>query len=241
MEELLDPELGAALVNAARGPGFATLLLETARRFEPVEEIYAYRTVGALAPEALLSSSVLPNADKRATLYAGQFHKDDPAVLARTSVRAGRGFVQRVRSCEIYRTDYRSLCFERPSFVDKTCFGWRGEAQSLVLTFYRRAGGHDDPEQTLSALAMVALTALVRRKEIRPDLPTRLEVQLARSYPQLSFRERQVCARTLAGWTAETTAKCLGVSPSTVLTYRQRAYQRLGYSQASDFLETILG
>jgi DNA-binding CsgD family transcriptional regulator len=59
-------------------------------------------------------------------------------------------------------------------------------------------------------------------------------------FPQLSQRERQVCARTLAGWTAKQIGRALGLRTATVLTYRQRAYQRFGFRSASDFLQTLL-
>ena len=243
MDEPLDPELGAALVDAASSVSFAPLLLATAQRFEPVEEIFAYSVIGSCAPKTLLSSSTLGDSGERAALYARTFHRDDPAARTWQTIGSGHGFVQRVEPAEIKPPDYRAKCFEHPAFVDKTCFGWRGEECSFVLSFYRRAGGHENPERRLSALAGVALTALVRRAQIgdgRVRLEERLEKRFARSFPQLSLRERQVCARTVAGWTASDIAKRLGIRPATVLTYRQRAYQRLGFSQSSQFLAELL-
>lgn len=46
----------------------------------------------------------------------------------------------------------------------------------------------------------------------------------------LSERERQVCVGMLAGKKAEIIAQEIGVGPSSVVTYRQRAYQKLGIS-----------
>ena len=46
----------------------------------------------------------------------------------------------------------------------------------------------------------------------------------------LSERERQVCIGMLAGKKAEMIAEEIGVGPSSVVTYRQRAYQKLGIS-----------
>ena len=243
LDEPLDPELGAALMDAASSASFAPLLLATARRFEPVEEIFAYSAVGSCAPEELLSSSSLEDAGERAARYAKSFHKDDPAATTWRRIESGHGFVQRVRSAEITQADYRAICFERPAFVDKTCFGWRGENQSLVLSFYRRTGGHEDPERRLSAIADLALTALVRRapqKQGGVCIEDRLEARLGGCFPKLSARERQVCARTIAGWTANEIADQLQVRPATVLTYRQRAYQRFGFSKASQFLAGLL-
>ena len=243
MDEPLDPELGAALVDAASSVSFAPLLLAAAQRFEPVEEIFAYSVTGSCAPERLLSSSSLGDPGERAALYARSFHRDDPAARTWRTIGSGHGFVQRVEPAEIKPPDYRAMCFEHPAFVDKTCFGWRGEERSFVLSFYRRTGGHEDPVRRLSALAGVALTALVRRAQLeegRGRLEERLERRLARSFPQLSFRERQVCAFTIAGWTASEIADRLNIRSATVLTYRQRAYQRLSCSQASQLLTELL-
>ena len=96
----------------------------------------------------------------------------------------------------------------------------------------------------LAALANVGLTALARQSVTAPDpearLVERLEARIARAFPVLTLRERQVAARTVAGWTAERTAAALDIRPSSVLTYRQRAYQRLGFSGTADFLPAIL-
>jgi DNA-binding CsgD family transcriptional regulator len=44
---------------------------------------------------------------------------------------------------------------------------------------------------------------------------------------RLTQRERQVCARAASGMSVEATAVDLGIAKTSVLTYRQRAYQRL--------------
>ncbi|NLW05604.1 MAG: helix-turn-helix transcriptional regulator, partial [Pseudomonadaceae bacterium] len=46
----------------------------------------------------------------------------------------------------------------------------------------------------------------------------------------LSERERQVCAAVLQGKKSETIAYELEVAPSSVVTYRKRAYDKLGIS-----------
>jgi DNA-binding CsgD family transcriptional regulator len=49
-----------------------------------------------------------------------------------------------------------------------------------------------------------------------------------------------VCAGTLMGRTAEAIGADLGIAPSTVLTYRRRAYERCGISSAVQLLEGLL-
>lgn len=107
----------------------------------------------------------------------------------------------------------------------------------MVLSFYRRRAG-DHALQRLAGLANLGLTALARSV---PDMAGaasigRIDARIAAVYPQLTRRERQVCVRTLAGWSARAIAATLGIGPASVLTYRQRAYRRLGFSCAADFL-----
>ena len=64
--------------------------------------------------------------------------------------------------------------------------------------------------------------------------------RLARSYPQLTDRERQIVALTLLGDSAAEIGQLLSIKPATVLTYRQRAYERYRFGRASDFLAGLL-
>ena len=57
----------------------------------------------------------------------------------------------------------------------------------------------------------------------------------------MSTRECEVCARTLAGETADGIAADLGLGRSTVLTYRQRTYRKLGFSKANELLAAVMG
>jgi DNA-binding CsgD family transcriptional regulator len=239
---LLDPDIGAALVDAVGTPAFGTLMLDAAQSVAGVDEIFAYHIRDGERPVALSSISERGDHDRRARHYAERFYHHDPVVHARQRTAAGRGFVACVRAGEIGLRDYRAICFEQPRFADKLCFGWRGAGRAIVLSFYRRR----DSEGTaaLAALANVGLTALARQNITSPDpearLVERLETRITRAFPVLTLRERQVAARTVAGWTAERTADALDIRPSSVLTYRQRAYQRLGFSGAADFLPAIL-
>ena len=239
---LLDPEIGAALIESVGTPVFGTRMLDAAQSVAGVDEIFAYHVRDGERPVALSSISERGDHDARARHYAERFYHHDPVVHARQRTAAGRGFVACVRAGEIGLRDYRAICFEQPRFADKLCFGWRGAGQAIVLSFYRR----QDSEGTaaLAALANVGLTALARQSITAPDPETRLverlEARIARAFPALTLRERQIAARTVAGWTAERTADALYIRPSSVLTYRQRAYQRLGFSGAADFLPAIL-
>ena len=68
----------------------------------------------------------------------------------------------------------------------------------------------------------------------------RIAHRLAQQYPELTARERVVCGYTLAGYTAEAISLILGIGVSTIITYRRRAYSRLGVSNATQMIAPLL-
>lgn len=241
-----DAEVGSTLIAAACSPGFGEAVLTAAQRIGSVDEVYAYCMENGGAPETLLSSSILGDSDIRAQHHAHRFFRHDPLSQSLAHTAVGSGFAHIVRAVDIGPYDYRAICFDAPQFAEKLCFGWRGQTRTLVLNFYRRAKATKSQATPVlsdfSGLADVALSILAHSHKSADRLPLveRVERHLANTYPMLSPRERQVCARTLAGWTASRIAQSLSIRHGTVLTYRQRAYQRLGYSGVSDFLDMMV-
>ncbi len=240
---LIDPDRAAALLDARDPAVFSDRLLEAAHTVAGIEELFAFR-VGEGAPETLALSSELAEAPERAGAYARRFHRSDPAVSARLAARQGTGFVCRIPAAAIALGTYRKLCFERPRFSEKICFGWRAPAHSLVVNFYLRRTGAEVDMAQLGALAQVAITGLTRLMRQRAEgapLVQQVERRLAEAHRRLTPREREVCARTLTGRTAREIGEELGLGVGTVLTYRQRAYQKLGVSKANDLLAAVMG
>lgn len=239
---LIDPDMAADLLETRDAARFSERLLEVAHSAAGVEELFAYRVDDGAMPRALASSSGLADVDERTRMYARRFHRSDPAVAARLRALPGSGFHARVPAAAIELGAYRKLCFERPRFVEKICFGWRKPDHSLVLTFYQRHDGAEPDLFQLGALAQVAITGLTRMaaKPDTPPLVSEVERRLAGAYPVLTAREREVSARTLAGMTARDIAAELGLGVGTVLTYRQRTYQKLGVSKASELLASVM-
>lgn len=58
--------------------------------------------------------------------------------------------------------------------------------------------------------------------------------------PQLTTREREVLLRILDGVTTERIAEDLLIRPTTVITYRTRAYEKLGVSSRRELFATVL-
>lgn len=246
-QQPLDPALISRLLAVAPGPELAREVLAAAQRFDAVKEVFAYRLGTACErPSMLLSSSGIQGCDRRVGCWLSHFHALDPLRSDHGSADTGQAFSRRVSASDIGDPIYRAICFDDPQFIDKLSFAWHARAQSLVLNFYRGPGSGNEVGGPLATLASIVLAVLAgpgRACPIdssqQPDVAW-IETRMAHGFPQLSLREREVCARTLAGWSARAIAAALGIRAGTVLTYRQRAYARLGFSRAADFLSRLL-
>ena len=124
---------------------------------------------------------------------------------------------------------YHKRFFEEPGFLDKWSILFRADNGRYYLNLYSRRGRfrdlfsssqspHDQEQQTARLLATLI------SKHYRLNQQQLSQGALA----FLSDRERQVCEAMLAGKKAEAIAHELGVAPSSIITYRKRAYDKLG-------------
>jgi DNA-binding CsgD family transcriptional regulator len=241
--DLIDPGASAAVIETAGTPAFGPTILEAAQRLASVVELFGCRVPATGAIEPLVSSSELSGGDVRADRYSRFYHRYDPLADMRARLAPGHDFVGTLAADQIRASDYRRVCFDRPRFAEKICYGWRRPDDWILLTFYRRGQGGLDITR-LNMLANIGLAALGQESDRRAGAPrsleSRLAGKLAAAYPQLTLREREVCARTLAGQSAREIARGLCVKPSTVLTYRQRSYQKLGVTSANALLDRLV-
>lgn len=142
--------------------------------------------------------------------------------------------IQRVRPGDIPSLGFRRRIFEDAGIVERLSIIQRGADRWRVMSVARHAtdGYFCDREiETLVGLAFLVLPMLPhnrRRCGAEAGLSVaQLETRFASQFAELTRRERQVCARAAMGMSVEATALDLGVARSSVLTYRQRAYQRL--------------
>ena len=94
-----------------------------------------------------------------------------------------------------------------------------------------------------SADVMLALLAQhdAHRPPVRNAAPDDLyRRRLRQIAPQLAGRELDVCIGIVQGRCSEAIALALGISINTVLTYRKRAYARLGISSHNELMRLVL-
>ena len=142
---------------------------------------------------------------------------------------------QRIRPADIQSVGFRRRFFDEPGIVERLSIVQRGADAWRAMSVARHATeGYfsDDEIGALINLAWLALPMLPLnrdRAEAAQQLTARqLEERFAARFPSLTKRECEVCARAAIGMTVEATALDLAIGKSSVLTYRQRAYGRLG-------------
>lgn len=238
----IDAEIGARLVGAAGVEEFADALFEAARSIARIDELFSYIVVSDNEPQALISRSVLDGVGDRVKLYVRRFYRHDPAVHAIRKIAPGESFVQRISLTSIIPHDYRMHCFTEPGFSEKLSFGWRSEKYLLVVSFYGRDAQDRGALSRLANLASMTLAIMV--KQYAPvDRASAVDIiisRLRRSFPSFSEREAQICAFSIIGWSSQKVARHLRITAGTVLTYRQRAYQKASIASAAELVPFIL-
>jgi DNA-binding CsgD family transcriptional regulator len=168
--------------------------------------------------------------------YLKWYLRLDPVCDAyRAAPRVSNVALQRVRPQHIVSPGFRRRVFDDAGIVERVSVIQRGPEAWRVMNVARHASEGVFTDAEISALIGVACLALPmlplnRDRQAGPVQlsVTQLEDRFASRFANLTLRERQVCARAAIGMSVEATALDLDIAKTSVLTYRRRAYQRLG-------------
>ena len=143
--------------------------------------------------------------------------------------------MRRERAVEVSDPGYRRECYEESDIVDRVSVASVDDSGGLVLLELQRqstSGEFSDSErETIAAVAPLLAAACTRHVELLVHGGTGADAwrtRLAAACPQMTPRELDVAASLLAGRTLHECAAALGVARSSVVTYCERAYSRLG-------------
>ena len=154
--------------------------------------------------------------------YLHGWFREDP--LFAVLFTQDRGTLLRIRSSEIadqMSPDYRSRFYDRPGLRVKTALLAIGHRLRLAVNLYwSQSHMPAAPASLETIIGRLALLHFEARPEHKYPAPLAI----------LSDRERAVCLGILSGRKAEVIAADLGVAVTSVVTYRTRAYQKLGIS-----------
>ena len=154
----------------------------------------------------------------------------------------------RVYSDDIDHEGYRNDCYSSVDLIDRLSIIRRCNGETIRLNLYRNAQrGRFSAGEIASVLdnADLMFALLAKHDAERPAVAEADRLQtagfrLAHLAPRLTAREREVCLGIIEGRSSEAMALALGISINTVLTYRKRAYARLGISSHNELMRLVM-
>ncbi|MXO59969.1 hypothetical protein GRI89_10500 [Altererythrobacter salegens] len=179
--------------------------------------------------------------------YAQQYKQIDPIRdLYDSAIRPGSMALQRIGPGDIRSVAFRRRFFDEGGIVERVSIVQRGRDcwRGMNVARHSSGGTFSDREiDNIVALARLALPMLPisvsQAASNRVLSPTELEERFGMRCASLTQRQRQVCARAALGLSVEATSIELGIAKSSVVTFRQRAYRRLGVSSPYELLGLV--
>lgn len=170
------------------------------------------------------------NANQLAQKYLETGHTNDPLKPEITRLRG-------INGTNVFTLDtllgpmkplYRQRFFDQPGIVDKLTVLARRDGLCLAVSFYRFKNNGPFPKSIIDSplLHVLGQLALLHYSSFQSS-------SMFSPLLSLSDREREICEGILRGKTTDAIAWELQVAPSTVTTYRKRAYTKLAINSKS--------
>lgn len=181
--------------------------------------------------------------------FQNQRWKRDPMIAqARKQLDVQQTSIVQTPIKELPFYDFRDVLYGRTNVCDRMILSGRSEQGIIALVLLRTSDSGaftnidiDHVQSTCSILMSVAGKHIDITRD-NPNLSSALtsleqiETCLTITSAPLSKREAQVCARILYGMTSTGIAFELGIGEETAMTYRKRAYLRLGIASQRELL-----
>ncbi|MGH6715768.1 MAG: helix-turn-helix transcriptional regulator [Bradyrhizobium sp.] len=237
-------------VLAIGRPSFPQALITTLRRLAGVGHcmVFSFTTEGSA--RCLLDIGNIPIGGDLGVAYSEHFHVGDPN---RDAIFGAQGrdapIVLPAFAPRMYSGSYRKVFFDNSGIVDKFAASIWADGACFYVNFYRiRSQGRFRPDEVLRLRRISpTLSAAVARHfqeegGPHPDPMDRIATLIATKEPLagLTGREQEVCRRILSGFSSEAISAELGISLHSTLTYRKRAYEKLGISSQNELFGIVL-
>ncbi|MDW5444191.1 helix-turn-helix transcriptional regulator [Polaromonas sp. SM01] len=228
--------LTTGLLQAIGADDFAGALLRVVGSVLPVSHctVFALRSSGRV--ERVSSASAVGEV---ATLTALEymrlgFDQQDSNMVWLTRCKPAKElqlWIGHQLANEVANENYRRVCYGEPGIRERlSLLAVFPDGYRVAFNLYRNFSYPDydtDDFDWLGQQASLIAIAVMRHVEVtrRPLAQHPLHEQLM---TKLSGRERQIITHVLSGLTTKEAAQEMGISTTTALTYRYRAFQHLG-------------
>jgi DNA-binding CsgD family transcriptional regulator len=173
--------------------------------------------------------------------YARLFWKRDPLLRHLLSNVAEPCAIRTQASERIPSGDYRAFCYDEPGVLDRMSIFRRHGNAAVLVNFYRYRDSGRFSERDIGRVsglsefisALILKHLAVTSARATPGLgasAASLADRLRAREVTLSEREMAVCVAMLEGASLKEVSRNLGIRLSTAITYKKRAYDKLGVS-----------
>ena len=243
----------AAAIGAVGTRRFEATLLRVLATFSAVDHltILTYREPEGLRTLGVASRVSLSVTRSLTRDYVATHHVLDPN-YAELTARSGRRavLVRRHDPTRLPTRRYQERFYTTVGIVDKISFLWHAAGTGYYVNAYRtvRSGVFQPSDTAIFASLGRIVAALVRLHDGRGQMQSSLggagtdvaAPMAALLSDQLSPREAAVVAGILKGMRTEGIAIELGVKPASVITFRRRAYAKLGIATQAELFACCL-
>lgn len=176
-------------------------------------------------------------------VYASRFWRSDTQMSRLFHSGIQKPLIVRRRATDIADPAYRTSCYERGDIRERLSILWPG-LPVLVANGYRAGSSASFSPETISKveeqapLLMVAVESHLRNRRLAGRMLSEIEIMqsLRAMVPSLSIREAEISAAMMLGETHIEIAERKHLSSSSVITYRRRAYSKLGLVSRRDLM-----
>jgi len=244
----------AEVVSAIGTPRLDELLLHALQSIATVDDL----TILVLNPGEPLQLLGLASRIDAGVLrsltrdYVAEHHIQDPNFSdLMQATRSRRVLVRRHDFSRLKTKAYQTRFYTSVGVVDKLSYIWRSGRTAYYVNLYRNTVSGTYTAAEVQGLTVISrfLANLIRLHSARLKLATTIhsnegadiaERLIALLDARLTVRETMVLSRILKGMQTEGIALDLEVKPATVVTFKQRAYAKLGIAtQAELFARCI--
>ena len=209
------------------------------------------RQIDVMATASAPHQPVSPEAGER---YLHRFaHLDPVRAFPSPSPKDNAGLYLQFNAKDIHDLSYRRDCYEAFGIEQRISLSVSYQQFGYQVNLYRLRGGvpfsSTAQAQQFMQFSSLVIPIFARHAELLTAAPQfdgtqlsleRIRERIASLDGKLSRREIEVCARALYGQSIEATAKEMRVAKTSVVTYRQRAYAKLGISCHSQLFTRLL-
>ena len=239
------------MISALGTPAFGQACLRVFEKMLDVEHwaLFRYVTPDLITCVATASRVHANAAKENVERFVENLHLVDPSMAALRQRRSDTACLTKLEFDDISDDRYRH-CYETTRVQERLSYVCRYGGDTYQASIYRGPRRHSYSSSEMkrfTPLARFVVSTASKHEKLLSKANTGqslldmdgIERLLMKLPGRLSRREREVCSRAAVGKTIEGTALELDIGITSVITYRQRAYKKLGISRQNELVAMV--